>query len=124
MWQLSEGQLGKKVQLNDYAPHQIEYKPALNDSHNLYFSDGFKHPNIVRSYDRYASHSHSAWKTVSTIPDTGKALDVVRVHTLDNFWQWLISARRFSSWAGVGVHGVTVHRGGISRYGRVKVMTD
>jgi hypothetical protein len=113
--------LGKKVRPKD--SQEIEYKSALKESHKLCFSDKFvrRYPNVIRSYQRYASHKKSAWKEASTAPATTKALDVVRVDTLDDFRQWLISARRFSSWAGVGVDGVTVHRGGISRYGRETV---
>ena len=116
--------LGKKVQPKTHASQQIDYKSALKDSHKLYFSDGMagKHPNLIGSYHSYASDSSSAWETASTIPDKGKALDVVRAHTMEDFRKWLISARRFSSWAGVGVHGVTVQRDGISRYGRAKVI--
>ena len=40
------------------------------------------------------------------------------VNSLEDFRAWLISARRFTSWAGVGLDGVDEHRGGITRYGR------
>ena len=40
------------------------------------------------------------------------------VNSLEDFRAWLISARRFTSWAGVKLDGVDEHRGGITRYGR------
>ena len=114
--------LGKKVQPKDRASQPMEYKPALKDSHKLYFSDAIreKYPQIIRSYQHYTTHSCSAW-TESTVPDTGEAVDVVRVYKLEDFRQWLLSARRFADWAGVGVGGVEVHRNELSRYGRPKV---
>ena len=42
----------------------------------------------------------------------------VNVNCLKDFRDWLLSARRFTLWAGVGLNGVREHHGGITRYGR------
>ena len=113
--------LGKKVLTKD--SEEIQFKPALKDSHTLSFSEEFgrKHASIVRRYQSYATREGSAWKAASTAPATKGALDAIHVDTRDDFRRWLVTARRFEAWAGVGVDGVEVQRGGISRYGRETV---
>ena len=108
--------LGKKVQPMDSPA--ILHKPALNDTHKLCFSPSFaiKHARVVRSYGGHARHSERKWTTAPAAQYPAKGY--VNVDTLDDFRQWMISARRLSSWAGVGVKGATVLRGEISRYGR------
>ena len=108
--------LGKEVRPVDSPA--ILHKPALNDSHKLCFSPQFanKHARVVRSYDGHAGHSGRKWTRApaSQYPAEG----CVNVNTLNDFRQWMLNARRLSSWAGVGVKGATVLRGEISRYGR------
>ena len=109
--------LGKKVQPRDN--RKIGYKSALEDPHNLCFSKAFcdKHPHVKRSYMRYAASPKSAW-TDTPSHSAGEMSKCTIVNTLDDFRARLISARRFTSWAGVGLDGVDEHRGGITRYGR------
>ena len=101
---------------------QIAFKAALQDPHTLSFSDEFtsKHHRLSAMFRRYAARGGSQWKVASTeaAPPKNKKALVTHVDTLEDFRRWLISARRFSSWAGVGIDGVDVRRGGISRYGR------
>ena len=108
--------LGKKVQPKDSPA--IEHKPALNDSHKLCFSKLFaaKHPNIVRRYAAATMRGKRKWSMA--LADEYPAKGYVNVDNLEHFREWMISARRFSSWAGVGVTGATVNRGEITRYGR------
>ena len=95
-----------------------QYKPALQESHELCFSEAFanKHRHVVQSFDAHALRDKSKYSRAhaAQYPATGR----VNVITLEEFRQWMIRARRFSSWAGVGVTGATVHRGDITRYGR------
>ena len=115
--------LGQKVHTKD--SQQIAFKAALQDPHTLSFSGEFtsKHHHLSAVFQRYAALGGSQWKVASTeaAPPKNKKALVTHVDTLEDFRRWLISARRFSSWAGVRVDGVTVHRGGISRYGRETV---
>ena len=108
--------LGKKVQPVD--SREIQYKPTLKDSHKLCFSPAFatKHPSVLRSYNSQAMRDNSTWSMAPA--DHFPAKGHVNVTTLEDLRLWMISARRFSSWAGVGVKGATVRRGEISRYGR------
>ena len=114
--------LGKQVRTKD--SQEIDFKPALQSSQTLSFSDKFdkKHASLVSMYQCYAARNGSAWKVLdaSTTSTKKTALDVTHVDTMSDFRQWLISAHRFSTWAGVGVEGVD-DRGGISRYGRETV---
>ena len=109
--------LGKKVQPHDMS--EIGYKSALQDPYNLSFSEAFckKHPNVKRSYERFAASPTSAWRETPS-RSAGDMSKCTIVNSLDDFRAWLISARRFTSWAGVGLDGVDEHRGGITRYGR------
>ena len=108
--------LGKKVQPRGMS--EIGYKSALQNPYNLSFSEAFgeKHPNVRRSYQRFAALPGSAWK--ETPRSAGDMSKCTLVNSQDDFRAWLISARRFTSWAGVGLDGVDEQRGGITRYGR------
>ena len=114
--------LGQEVHTKD--SQRIAFKAALPDPHTLSFSGEFssKHHHLSGVFRRYAAREGSQWKVTSTeaAPPKNKAL-ATHVDTMDDFRRWLISARRFSSWAGVGIDGVDVRRGGISRYGRETV---
>ena len=108
--------LGKEVR--PMRSRAIKHRTALNESHKLCFSPSFatKHPRVLRSYD---AHTMRGRRKLSTAPAAQyPAKGHVNVDTLDDFRRWIIRARRFSSWAGVGVKGATAHRGEISRYGR------
>ena len=111
--------LGKKVQPHDNVMSEIGYKSALQDPYNFSFSEAFckKHPNIKRSYERFAASPRSAWRETPS-RSAGDMSKCRIVNSLEHFRAWLISARRFTSWAGVGLDGVDEHRGGITRYGR------
>ena len=108
--------LGKKVQPRDM--REIGYKSALQDPYNLSFSEAFgeKFPNVKQSYKRFAALPGSAWK--ETPRSAGDMSKCTLVNSQDDFRAWLISARRFTSWAGVGLDGVDEQRGGITRCGR------
>ena len=99
---------------------EIGYKSALQNPYDLSFSEAFgeKHPNVKRSYERFAAlpSLRSAWK--ETPRSAGDMSKCTLVNSQDDFRAWLISARRFTSWAGVGLDGVDEQRGGITRYGR------
>ena len=111
--------LGKKVQPMDSPA--VQYKPAMKESHKLCFSQAFatKHRHVVLSYGGQAKRAKSKWSMTPAAEYPAKGH--VNVDTLEDFRQWLISARRFSLWAGVGVKGVTIRRGEITRYGRHRV---
>ena len=97
---------------------EIQYKPVLKESHKVCFSQAFatKHRHVVRSYEGQAMRDKSKWSMAPAARYPAKGH--VNVETLEDLRRWMVSARRFSSWAGVGVKGATVHRGEIIRYGR------
>ena len=98
---------------------EIGYKSALQNPYNLSFSEAFgeKHPNVKRSFERFAERPNSAWKETPS-PSAGDMSTCTIVNSLDDFRAWLISARLFTSWAGLKLDGVDEHRSGITRYGR------
>ena len=77
--------LGKKVQPMDSL--EIQYKPALQESHKLCFSEAFanKHRHAVQSYDAHAQRDKSKWSRApaAQYPATGR----VNVNTLEEFRQ-------------------------------------
>ena len=112
--------LGKTVQ--PQKTREIGYKSALHEPFNLKFSEAFskRHPRLKRSYEHFAGLPTSAWRVSETEPSrsAGEMSKCVNVNCLKDFRDWLLSARRFTLWAGVGLNGVREHHGGITRYGR------
>ena len=87
--------LGKKVQPHDMS--EIGCKSALQDPYNFSFSEAFckKHPNIKRSYERFAASPRSAWRETPS-RSAGDMSKCRIVNYLDHFRAWLISARQVS----------------------------
>ena len=101
---------------------EIAFKSALSEPHALAFSDRFinKHCRLTSAFGRYCAREDSNWTIAASSSDASSAKGVTstRVDSLEDFRAWLISARRFSSWAGVTVDGIDARRGSMTRYGR------